>query len=152
MNTTTLQLKSINLTKVGLVVAALVIALGVAIDYVSVAMAQSGSIELVTSSISGGGGEMSGGAVSLESSVGQSEPVGSSSSASFSLESGFIAVIAEQYSLDTVAPAATPTSIPNIWDAPATSGRGLAALVAGMFVVMVIALRLSSGVRRAARP
>ena len=152
MNSTTLRLKRINFTKVGLVASALVLALGIAIDYVSVVMAQSSSIELVTSSISGGGGEMSGGAVSLESSVGQSEPVGSSSSASFSLESGFIPVIAAQYSLDTVAPAATPTSIPNIWDAPATSGRGLAALVAGMLVVMVLALRLTSGVRRAARP
>ena len=152
MNTTTLQLKSINFTKVGLVTAALVLALGIAIDYVSVAMAESNTIELVTSSISGGGGEMSGGSMLLESSVGQSEPVGSSSSASFSLESGFIAVIAEQYSLDTVAPAATPTSIPNIWDAPATSGRGLAALVAGMLVVMVVALGLTSGSRRAARP
>ena len=151
MNTATLRLKRINFTKVGLLTAALVLALGIAIDYVSVAMAQSSSIELVTSSISGGGGEMSGGAVSLESSVGQSEPVGSSSSASFSLESGFIPVIAEQYSLDTVAPAATPTSIPNIWDAPATSGRGLAALVAGMLVVMVVALRLTSGSRRGAR-
>ena len=152
MNTTTLQLKSINFTKVGLLAAALVLALGIAIDYVSVAMAESNTIELVTSSISGGGGEMSGGAVSLESSVGQSEPVGSSSSASFSLESGFIPVIAEHYSLNTVVPAAAPTSIPNIWDAPVTSGWGLAALVAGMLAVMVIALRLTSASRRAARP
>ena len=47
---------------------------------------------------------------------------------------------------------ATPTPIPNIWDAPSTSGWGLAALVAGMLVVMVIDLRLTSGSRRAARP
>ena len=47
---------------------------------------------------------------------------------------------------------ATPTPIPNIWDAPSTSGWGLAALVAGMLVVMVIALGLTSGTRRAARP
>ena len=55
----------------------------------------------------------------------------------------------------TPAPAsavATPTPIPNIWDAPSTSGWGLAALVAGMLVVMVIALGLTSGNRRAARP
>ena len=142
----------INFTKVSLVAAALVLALGIAIDYVSVAMAQSSSIELVTSSISGGGGEMSGGSVSLESSIGQSEPVGSSSSASFSLENGFMSVIAQQYALDTVAPAATPTSIPNIWNAPATSGWELATLVAGMLVVMVVALRLTSGSRRGARP
>ena len=54
----------------------------------------------------------------------------------------------------TPAPAsvATPTPIPNIWDAPSTSGWGLGALVAGMLVVMVIALGLTSGGRRAARP
>ena len=86
-------------------------------EYVEAAEAQSNTIKLVTSSINGGGGEMSGGAASLESSVGQSEPVGSSSSASFSLESGFIPVIAEQCPLDPVVPVATPISIPNIWDA-----------------------------------
>ena len=47
---------------------------------------------------------------------------------------------------------ATPTPIPNIWDAPSTSGWGLAALVLGMLVVMVVALRFTSGSRRAARP
>ena len=47
---------------------------------------------------------------------------------------------------------ATPTPIPNIRDAPSTSGWGLAALVAGMLVVMVIALGLTSGSRRAAKP
>jgi len=46
---------------------------------------------------------------------------------------------------------ATPTPVPNIWDAPSTSGWGLAALVAGMLVVMVIALGLTSGSRRSAR-
>ena len=55
----------------------------------------------------------------------------------------------------TPAPAsavATPTPIPNVWDAPSTSGWGLAALVAGMLVVLVIALRLTTGSRGAARP
>ena len=55
----------------------------------------------------------------------------------------------------TPAPAsavATPTPILNIWNAPSTSGWGLAALVAGMLVVLVVALRLTSGSRRAARP
>ena len=47
---------------------------------------------------------------------------------------------------------ATPTPIPNIWNAPSTSGWGLAALVAGMLVVMVIALGLTWGSRRAAKP
>ena len=57
--------------------------------------------------------------------------------------------------IPTPAPAsavATPTPIPNIWDAPSTSGWGLAALVAGMLVVLVIALGLTSGSRPAARP
>ncbi len=44
------------------------------------------------------------------------------------------------------------TLLTNIWDAPSTSDWGLAALVAGMLVVMVIALGLTSGSRRAARP
>ena len=56
-----------------------------------------------------------------------------------------------------VSPAATPTPdpasagsnsatpIPNVCDAPSTSGWGLAALVAGMLVVMVVALGLTSG-------
>ena len=44
-----------------------------------------------------------------------------------------------------------PTPIPNIWDAPSTSGWGLAALVAGMLAVMLIALGLTSGSRRGAR-
>jgi hypothetical protein len=44
------------------------------------------------------------------------------------------------------------TNLTNIWDAPSTSGWGLAALVAGMLVVMVVALRLTSGSRPAARP
>ena len=55
----------------------------------------------------------------------------------------------------TPAPAsavANPTPIPNIWDAPSTSGWGLAALVLGMLVVMVVALGLTSGSRPAARP
>jgi len=42
---------------------------------------------------------------------------------------------------------ATPTPIPNIWDAPSTSGWSLVALVAGMLVVMVMTLRLTSGSR-----
>ncbi|MDP6063900.1 MAG: hypothetical protein QGI49_03820 [SAR202 cluster bacterium] len=55
----------------------------------------------------------------------------------------------------TPAPAsavATPTPIPNIWDAPTTSDWGLAALVAGMLVVMVVMLELTTGHRPTARP
>ena len=37
-------------------------------------------------------------------------------------------------------------------DAPSTSGWGLAALVAGMLVVLVVALGLTSGSRGGARP
>ena len=44
------------------------------------------------------------------------------------------------------------TKLTNIWDAPSTTGWGLAALIAGMLVVMVIALGLTSGSRRPARP
>ena len=40
----------------------------------------------------------------------------------------------------------------NVVDAPSMSGCGLAALVAGMLVVMVIALGLTSGSKPAARP
>jgi len=117
-----------------LVVAALVLALGIAIDYVSVAMAQSSSIELVTSSINGGGGEMPGGTVLLESSIGQSEPVGSSSSASFSLESGFISVIVQEYSLNT--PTVTVAPGMTQWDV----------LLAGAIHVVLMIARLRKAV------
>tara|TARA_Y100000588_G_scaffold335468_1_gene375636 strand:+ start:2012 stop:2470 length:459 start_codon:yes stop_codon:yes gene_type:complete len=150
MNNTTLRFESINFTKVGLVAAFLILTIGIAVDYASVAMAQNSSIELVASSISGGGGEMSEGSLLLESSVGQSEPVGSSSSESFSLESGFIPVVVEQYSPSSVIPTATATPIPNIWDAPATSGRGIGALIAGMILVMVTVLRLTSSKKEVA--
>ena len=50
----------------------------------------------------------------------------------------------------TPAPTATPT--PTVTSAPGMSGWGLAALIAGMLVVMVVALGLTSGSRRAARP
>ncbi len=38
---------------------------------------------------------------------------------------------------------ATPTPVPNIWDAPSISGWGLAALVAGMLVVLLVFLTKS---------
>jgi hypothetical protein len=50
----------------------------------------------------------------------------------------------------TSTPTATP--IPTVMSAPGISGWGLAALIAGMLVVMVIALGLTSGSRPAARP
>ena len=49
-------------------------------------------------------------------------------------------------------PTTTSTPIPNIFNAPSTTGWGLVALVAGMLLVMVGALRRTSGVRRSARP
>ena len=35
---------------------------------------------------------------------------------------------------------ATPTPIPNVWDAPSTYGWGLAAVVAGVGGVMIVAM------------
>ena len=78
---------------------------------------------------------MSVGSVSLESSVGQSEPVGSSSSASFSLESGFIPVIAQEYSL----------SSPTVAVAPGMTQWG--ALLAGAIIVVLMVARLRKAVR-----
>jgi hypothetical protein len=56
----------------------------------------------------------------------------------------------------TPVPGATPTPTstpgPNVVDAPSTSGWGLAALVVGMVVVMVVALRLTSGHKPAVGP
>ena len=40
-------------------------------------------------------------------------------------------------------PTTTPTPISNIWDAPSTSGWGLAALVAGMLAALVVFLTKS---------
>ena len=51
---------------------------------------------------------MSGSRVLLQSSVGQSGPVGSSSSANFSLESRFMPVINQEYSLSAPTVAAAP--------------------------------------------
>ena len=134
MNSIALQFEGINIIKAGLVAASLVLVLGIAIDYVSVAMAQSSSIELVTGSISGGGGEMSGGSVLLESSIGQSEPVGSSSSANFSLESGFIPVIAQQGSVIETNGVAIPSM--TLWGY----------LIAGAIFVVLMIVRLRRAV------
>ena len=47
---------------------------------------------------------------------------------------------------------APPTPVPNVWYEPSTAGWGLAAIIAGMLVVWVIAVGLTSDSRRAARP
>ena len=130
MHTITLPLKSINLTKVGLAATALVLLTYFAVDYGFVAMAQSSGTELFATSIDGGGGTMSGGSLSLEYSIAQSQPVGSGSSASYSLESGFIPVIAQDYSQTT------PPSV----SAPAISGPVAGLLLVGMLVIVLVSL------------
>ena len=123
------------------------------------AAAQSASTELAASSMDGGGGEMSGGSLSMDYAVAEGQPIGAGSSASYTLDSGFVPIIAQSFqqnvaSTPTPTPASTPTAtpVPNVWDAPSTSGWGLVALAVGMLVVLLITLRLTSGSRRAARP
>ena len=142
------------------------------------ATAQSVSTELVASSVDGGGGEMSGGSLTMDFAVAESQPIGQASSASYTLDSGFIPIIAESFALNGVStatptptptPAQTPepptptqvpltptpvppTPTPTVTSAPDLSGWGLAAFEAGMLVVVVGALRRTSGVRRSARP
>ena len=45
-----------------------------------------------------------------------------------------------------------PTPIPNIWDAPGTSGWGVAALIVGMIAAMAILLQMSSRRKRPIGP
>jgi len=129
--------------------------MALAANHLPFATAQSVSTELVASSVDGGGGEMSGGSLSMDYAVAEGQPIGQASSASYTLDSGFVPIIAESFALNGVStptPTPTPTAIPNIWNAPSVSNWGLAALVAGMLVVMVIGLRLTSGSRRGASP
>ncbi|MCL0100054.1 hypothetical protein M1O55_04225 [Dehalococcoidia bacterium] len=146
-----MKLKIINLTKVGLGAAALMLVLYTSLNHVFVAMAQSSGYELVATSIDGGGGEMSGGSLSMNYAVAEGQPIGAGSSASYTLDSGFVPIIAQSFQpnvASTPTPAPTATPVPNVWDAPSTSGWGLAILAAGMLVVLVITLRLTSGNRR----
>ena len=138
------------------------------------ATAQSVSTELVASSVDGGGGEMSGGSLTMDFAEAESQPIGQAASASYTLDSGFIPIIAESFALNEVStapptptptptptpvppsptpvpPTPTPTPTPTVTSAPGLSGWGLVALVAGMLVVMVGALQLNSGRRRASR-
>ena len=77
---------------------------------------------------------MSGGSVLLESSIGQSEPVGSSSSANFSLESGFIPVIAQQGSVIETSGVAIPSM--TLWGY----------LIAGAIIVVLMTAKLRKAV------
>tara|TARA_Y100000588_G_scaffold119061_1_gene130355 strand:+ start:4602 stop:5357 length:756 start_codon:yes stop_codon:yes gene_type:complete len=49
---------------------------------------------------------------------------------------------------NVVVPETTPTPVPNVWDAPSMSGWGFAALVAGMFLTIVLLARLLPENRR----
>ena len=126
------------------------------------------STELDASSVDGGGGEMSGGSLTMEFAVAESQPIGQAASASYTLDSGFIPIIAENFAMSAVStatptptpvpptptpvpPTPTPTPAPTVTSAPGLSGWGLVALVAGMLVVRVGALQLNSGRRRASR-
>ena len=134
----TLKLTRVNLAKVGVAAAALVLVLGIAVLYGSVAIAETNSTELVAISIDGGGGEMNGGSLTMDYVVAEGQPIGTGSSDSYSLESGFIPIIAQQYSLATASPTATPipTPTPTVTSAPGISGWGLVALATGMLVAL----------------
>ena len=121
---------------------------------------------------------MSGWSLTMDYAVAEGQPIGQAFNASYTLDSGFMPIIAESFALNAVStatptptptPAQTPepptptqvpltptpvppTPTPTVTSAPGLSGWGLAALEAGMLVVMVGALRRTSGVRRSARP
>jgi len=73
---------------------------------------------------------MSDGSLSLEYSIAQSQPAGSGSSSSYSFESGFTSVIAQDYSRTT------PPSVL----APAISGPVVGFLLVGMLVIVLVSL------------
>ena len=148
--------------------------MAVAPNHLPFATVQSVSTELVASSVDGGEGEMSGGSLTMDFAVAESQPIGQAANASYTLASGFIPIIAESFALNAVStatptptptltptpvpptptpvsPTPTPTPTPAVTSAPGLSGWGLVALVAGMLVVMVGALQLNSGRRRASR-
>ena len=82
------------------------------------ATAQSVSTELVASSVDGGGGEMSGGSLTMDFAVAESQPIGQAASASYTLDSGFIPIIAESFALNgvsTATPTPTPTPPRRLW-------------------------------------
>ena len=99
----------INFIKFGIVATNLFLIFAIASD-LSTATAQTTNIELTASSIDSGGSAMSGDNLILESSVGQGQPVGTSSNATYSLDTGFIPLIAQEYS--SQATPSTPTATP----------------------------------------
>ena len=73
--------------------------------------AQTAATEIAVSSIDGGGGEMSGGSLSMDYAVAESQPIGEASSANFTLDSGFIPIIALQ---EDSSPSPSPTATPSV--------------------------------------
>ena len=125
MNTTTLQFNVLNLIKVAIVTTNLFLIIAIGSDYISMATAQTSDIELVSSSIDGGGGEMSSGSMTMETAIGESQPIGEASSASFTLDSGFIPIISN-YSVSN--PTATP--VPAATATPSANPTATAASIA----------------------
>ena len=96
--------------------AMLTVIVGVAVAVVTFAWfgsasAQAPSTYLAAFSINGGNGVMSGNGLSMEYAFGQSQPVGTISSATYSLESGSVPVMRQNYA-STPVPTPTPTPTP----------------------------------------
>ena len=163
MNTTTLQFNILNLVKVAIVATNLFLIIAIGSDYISMATAQTSDIELVSSSIDGGGGEMSSGSLTMDTAIGESQPIGEASSASFTLDSGFIPIISNSSvsnptptptpipststptATPSANPTATPTPIASVLEAPATSTIGLAVLFIGILAVMLFGFWVMNG-------
>ena len=156
----TLQFNILNLVKVAIVATNLFLIIAIGSDYISMATAQTSDIELVSSSIDGGGGEMSSGSMTMETAIGESQPIGEASSASFTLDSGFVPIISN-YSVSnptptpvptaTATPSANPTATPtatpttSVSEAPGTSTIGLAVLFIGILAVMLLGFWVMNG-------
>ena len=165
MNTTTLQFNILNLVKVAILATNLFLIIAIGSDYISMATAQTSDIELVSSSIDGGGGEMSSGSLTMDTAIGESQPIGEASSASFTLDSGFIPIISNSSvsnptptptpipstSTPTATPSANPTATPtatpttSVLEAPATSTIGIAVLFFWILAVMLFGFWVMNG-------
>ena len=100
--------------KITIFASAILVAIVLAPSQIPALKAQTASTEIVASSIDGGGGEMSGSNLSMEYAVAESQPIGQTSSANFTLDSGFIPIIAEQEESNSP-PVSTPVqSVPTL--------------------------------------